>query len=466
MNTHRKAFPFPFLVQTAQMNTLARALMILTAALIGFSPLSAPAVEVDLTRHLAQLQRTSGQPDSYTESFFGVEGEATLTVISGDQSDPHTRARCAFVYLNGELILAPSDFNQQITQIEVPTYLLADNSISVEIRGKPGSQLSVRVNQRQDVNLNIVSRIHFQVNASSFDVSKAFYSNLGFWSWIPFPPTNTLEVAQAVGVDHPYQIRVEVGLMVPSPDGGLFGFPAIDLIQWFDPWRPDPPYGELNHLGMARVALRTTDLDGDMEYLQLMGVNFLTQPAADGTRFAIFTDPDGVYYELVEAAGPPPAVPNATSISGVAHVNVNVSDFGRSREFYRMLGMTGSLGPAYIDTPEVAALLGGSEPLSIQGELIQLPADGSVVELVQWLNPHDPEPAYAPPINHLGIDRMAYYTLDLAGDVERLKAQGVEFLSEIAPCCSGPESTSGIVAFSDPDGTFIELLGEIAPSEQ
>jgi len=82
---------------------------------------------------------------------------------------------------------------------------------------------------------------------------------------------------------------------------------------------------------------------------------------------------------------------------------------------------------------------------------------------VEWKNPRNPERAYPPPINHIGINRMAYFTTDLAGDVARLKAQGVKFLSEIAPCCEGPNSTSGIVPFSDPDGTFIELLGAIPP---
>lgn len=412
------------------------------------------AVEVDLTRHLATLVRTAGQPDSYTERFFGtVDGDARIIVTNGDGKNVATRVTAAAVLLNGRMVVSPERFGRLSGTIEVPVSLLADNEITVQLRGKPGAVVTVRVKQVEDVDLNIVGRIHFQVNASDFATSKAFYQNFGFLAWIPFPPTNTLEVAQAVGLDAPYLINVQVGLMVTSSDGGLFGFPAIDLIQWFQPWRPDPPYASLNHLGMARVAIKSADLAADMSRLELAGVEFLTQPAVSGKRFAIFRDPDGVYYELVEDPSGP----------GVAHVNVNVSDFERSRAFYRLLGLTSSLGPAYINTPEVAALLGASQPVEVEGELIQLPSDGSVIELVQWKSPFDPEAAYPPPINHLGINRMAYLTLDLAGDVARLKAQGVEFLSEIAPCCSGPTSTTGIVAFRDPDGTFIELLGAITP---
>ena len=38
-----------------------------------------------------------------------------------------------------------------------------------------------------------------------------------------------------------------------------------------------------------------------------------------------------------------------------------------------------------------------------------------------------------------------------------LRAQGVEFISPITPCCSGPDSWGTIVAFYDPDGTIVEL---------
>ena len=412
-----------------------KGLLPLLLLLAGFHHFAARGAEADLTRLLTSHVRTTGAPNVFADSFFGTAGDATLIVQTGGVSS-------ASVSINGALVLGPDSFKNKVGAIEVPVRLLADtNSIQVVLGGKPSESLVVRIKQHADVDLHIVSRIHFQVNASDFEVSKSFYNKFGFWAWIPFPSTNTLEVAQAVGMDHPYTLQVEVGLMLPSPDGGLFGYPAIDLIKWTDEWRPDPPYAQLNHLGMARVALRTTNLDADMAYLQSQDVQFLTLPAATGTRFAIFSDPDGVFYELVEAAGPPPAFPNATSISGVAHVNVNVSDFKRSREFYRMLGMTGSVGPAYIATPEVAGLLGVEQPLSIEGERIQLAADGSVIELVEWKNPRNPERAYPPPINHIGINRMAYYTLDLVGDVARLKAQGVQFLSEVAPCCSGPNSS-------------------------
>ena len=45
-----------------------------------------------------------------------------------------------------------------------------------------------------------------------------------------------------------------------------------------------------------------------------------------------------------------------------------------------------------------------------------------------------------------------------------LEAQGVPFLSEVAPCCSGTHTdTGGIVHAIDPDGVFLELVGNLEP---
>jgi catechol 2,3-dioxygenase-like lactoylglutathione lyase family enzyme len=62
----------------------------------------------------------------------------------------------------------------------------------------------------------------------------------------------------------------------------------------------------LYHLGLARIALRTDDLDSDVTFLKSQGVEFLSEPASvqlDGqakTRFVCFKDPDGTILELVE----------------------------------------------------------------------------------------------------------------------------------------------------------------------
>ena len=53
---------------------------------------------------------------------------------------------------------------------------------------------------------------------------------------------------------------------------------------------------------------------------------------------------------------------------------------------------------------------------------------------------------------------MAFSTSDIEGDVALLEQHGIEMISPITPCCSGPDSWGGIVAFADPDGTVMELV--------
>ena len=75
-------------------------------------------------------------------------------------------------------------------------------------------------------------------------------------------------------------------------------------------------------------------------------------------------------------------------------------------------------------------------------------------------------PAYPPHINHIGIHPIALVVPNLDRAVAILKAQGVEFLSEVAPCCSGTgDDETGIVHAIDPDGVFLELVGPIAKRE-
>jgi len=67
---------------------------------------------------------------------------------------------------------------------------------------------------------------------------------------------------------------------------------------------------------------------------------------------------------------------------------------------------------------------------------------------------------------NIGINRIVLVVVDLNRAVEILKAQGVEFLSEVAPCCSGTgEDEMAIVHAIDPDGVFLELVGPIAKQE-
>ena len=84
---------------------------------------------------------------------------------------------------------------------------------------------------------------------------------------------------------------------------------VIDLLEWQQPHDAAPPYADIFHLGIARIALQTTDLDADVEALKALGAEFVGPPAtvaalgSQGTRFVCFKDPDGTILELVEVIG-------------------------------------------------------------------------------------------------------------------------------------------------------------------
>ena len=148
--------------------------------------------------------------------------------------------------------------------------------------------------------MNITGLVHININCSDFDRSLRFYELLGFQKVIDVPPKNTPEVAAAVGMP-PYTVKGALLILQNSKTPLM-----IDLLEWQEPTDNRPPYPNLYHLGIARIALSTNDLDSDIAFLKSEGVEFLSDPATvkienqPETRFICFKDPDGTILELVE----------------------------------------------------------------------------------------------------------------------------------------------------------------------
>ena len=320
------------------------------------------------------------------------------------------------------------------------------------------------VEYRSEHDIGLMARVHFATHTPDFDRARAFYRMLGYTQGMSgFPLTNTHAVARALGMFDVCQYELAAGEVVQLP-ASPFGA-NIDLLQFITPFNGDPPYELPNHLGMAYAALLTTDLVSDYKFLKSQDVEFLSEPyGSPGDRFVFFRDPDGVLYKLFETAPPQGDPERNMRLAGMPYIGVNVSDFERSLAFYRQLGYTQVNPLPATGTLEEAQAYGLDQPFRIKGADIAIDrGDGHVLRLVQWIEPYDDEPPYPPPINHIGIDRIALVVPDLDRAVAILKEQGVPFLSEIAPCCSGTgEDTSGIVHAIDPDGVFLELVGRIA----
>ena len=329
---------------------------------------------------------------------------------------------------------------------------------------EPPANLMPKIEFRSDDDIGLFARVHFATHTPDFDRARAFYRKLGYTSGMSgFPLTNTHQMARALGMFDVCQYELVKGEVIALP--GSLNTANIDLLQFKTPFNGEPPYDLPNHIGMAYAALLTTNLASDYAYLKSQGVEFLSEPyGIPGDQFVFFRDPDGVLYKLLETT-PPHGDPDANvHIIAMPYIGINVSNLEESLALYRKFGYTQvkPLSQTQGSLAEARAY-GLDEPFEIKGADIALGrGDQHRLRLVQWLTPHNPEPAYPPPINHIGINRIALVVPDLIRAVDILKRQGVPFLSEIAPCCSGTgEDETAIVHAIDPDGVFLELVGPI-----
>jgi catechol 2,3-dioxygenase-like lactoylglutathione lyase family enzyme len=142
--------------------------------------------------------------------------------------------------------------------------------------------------------------LHVNINCSNYERSKAFYEMLGFEVFWDVPPTNSKEVAAAVGMP-PYKVKGALMVLKNAPNPFI-----IDLLEWQQPTDTSAPYPHLYHNGIARIAMNSSDLKADYAILKAAGVEILSEPAevfvneTSGSRFFCFKDPDGTYLELVE----------------------------------------------------------------------------------------------------------------------------------------------------------------------
>ncbi|MDG2114464.1 MAG: VOC family protein [Actinomycetota bacterium] len=142
-------------------------------------------------------------------------------------------------------------------------------------------------------------------------------------------------------------------------------------------------------------------------------------------------------------------------IKSIFHVNVNCSDLDVSKPFYENLGFQSVLD---LPTGGDAELAEGLAMPGCEGRATIMMLDPSQgkqarLDLIEWSEPLDRRPPYEH-LARLGINRIALWTTGLDEEYERLKSDGVEFLSE--PLFMGGHTK--FVCFKDPDGTIIELI--------
>ena len=148
---------------------------------------------------------------------------------------------------------------------------------------------------------------------------------------------------------------------------------------------------------------------------------------------------------------------------GWGHININVANLDRSIAFYKKLGFEVFI-PAIpylaLDAAEeakplpddVAAALGVQQGTKGRACIMQLGDGFPKLDLTELTGLEQSAPLTNA---DRGLVRICLATEDLERDVKRLKADGVEFLSEPK---AGHADLADIAVCKDPDGTLIELL--------
>ncbi len=422
---------------------------------------AATAGEGYLTRFGPETyKRERGKPTNHSATFKAIAGPAEL--ILQDKGIVNAR-----IEINGVSVVDRRDF-RGYGEIVIPVQLEDENTIEVSVRGRPRGRLGVRVVQHTVANFEVRAKVYFGLNTSDMETQRVFYTKLGLLGEIfPAGPEQCRTFARSLGFEDDYLIFVALT--------SFNGFPPwVDTVQFREEsFRDEPPYERLNHIGMAYSTYSTSDLDGAYAFLKGEGIEFVSRPttARNGERFVFLKDQDGAFLKLIEDAAGVPPNPGAPNLVKLVNTNMNVADLERSVEFYRMLGFTEEAPGSQVGWGPFARAHGFKWWISFKGLDLSLPGPDpalppavgdpeATLQLRQWKFPFDDEPPYPPPVNHLGIDRIAFYVDDLTAVVEEMNRLGFE---QLGPIGGGTNAGDiGIVFFLDPDGIKVEFWGPVS----
>ncbi len=93
-----------------------------------------------------RYERGNAAPAASVAQFAARAGAARLIVDNGDPSGGN-RVSSAVIVLNGDEVVRTSDLNQGVAKVEREVVLSAENALRVELRGRPGGHLTIRVVQ-------------------------------------------------------------------------------------------------------------------------------------------------------------------------------------------------------------------------------------------------------------------------------------------------------------------------------
>lgn len=141
---------------------------------------------------------------------------------------------------------------------------------------------------------------HCNVNCTNLERSLEFYKMLGFKVVLDFSDGMSSDAMAKAFAMAQAQLR-GVHLVMGNDPAAV----RIDLVEFQEPKTEGKPYPYLYHTGIARLCLRTNNINRVYEELKAKGVNFFSEPQnLPGTNVSIvcLTDPDNTVLELLEGS--------------------------------------------------------------------------------------------------------------------------------------------------------------------
>ena len=131
--------------------------------------------------------RTKGKPNVFTGEFPGIPSPGALNITNGTV-DGKNRISSATVYVNGEEVVSPNAFSQQVDFLSVPLEVLEENSIEIRLGSKPGAFLSVAVVEEIDAEAaTVIGPSGGTLGVA--DPTSPFYGRLSIFRRIRLPRT-------------------------------------------------------------------------------------------------------------------------------------------------------------------------------------------------------------------------------------------------------------------------------------
>jgi len=123
--------------------------LLIVVLILFWGAFSYGAVTLDLMSP-TKFMRDKGKPGTETVNFTsGFGGPATLKLINGSLENPSVpKISSATISLNGKAVFGPSDFNQNVSQLQKGVLLnKGSNKLEVSLNSKPGAEVTIQIFQ-------------------------------------------------------------------------------------------------------------------------------------------------------------------------------------------------------------------------------------------------------------------------------------------------------------------------------